>query len=417
MKVVMDMRTYLVIDLKSFYASVECVERKLDPFKVDLVVADIKRNKGAICLAISPSMKEKGIKNRCRIYEIPKNVKPIIAKPRMKKYIEYSALIYGIYLDYVSKEDIHVYSIDEAFLDVTSYLKMYNMDVITLAKTIISDIKKRTGITATCGIGTNMYLAKIALDILAKHNKDYIGYLDEKLYKELLWDHTPLTDFWQIGRGIQNRLYKHHIKTMREIANCNPKILYKEFGIEAEYLIDHSNGIEPTTIKEIKAYKPKSTSISNSQILFRNYNEKEARIIITEMIDNLVLELVKRNLYVNNVSIYISLSNSDHITFSVNVNSSNSYNTILNKVLNEYDYLVESNIIRKIGISFNDLNNKKYEQLDLFNNIDNNDYTLEKTMYNIKSKYGKNSILRCISLDENATMMIRNNYIGGHNAK
>ena len=417
MKVVMDMRTYLVIDLKSFYASVECVERKLDPFKVDLVVADIKRNKGAICLAISPSMKEKGIKNRCRIYEIPRNVKPIIAKPRMKKYIEYSALIYGIYLDYVSKEDIHVYSIDEAFLDVTSYLKMYNMDSITLAKTIISDIKKRTGITATCGIGTNMYLAKIALDILAKHNKDYIGYLDEKLYKELLWDHTPLTDFWQIGRGIQNRLYKHHIKTMREIANCNPKILYKEFGIEAEYLIDHSNGIEPMTIKEIKAYKPKSTSISNSQILFRNYNEKEARIIITEMIDNLVLELVKRNLYVNNVSIYISLSNSDHITFSVNVNSSNSYNTILNKVLNEYDYLVESNIIRKIGISFNDLNNKKYEQLDLFNNIDNNDYTLEKTMYNIKSKYGKNSILRCISLDENATMMIRNNYIGGHNAK
>ena len=412
------MRTYLVIDLKSFYASVECVERKLDPFKVDLVVADIKRNKGAICLAISPSMKEKGIKNRCRIYEIPKNVKPIIAKPRMKKYIEYSALIYGIYLDYVAKEDIHVYSIDEAFLDVTSYLKMYNMDVITLAKTIISDIKKRTGITATCGIGTNMYLAKIALDILAKHNKDYIGYLDEKLYKELLWDHTPLTDFWQIGRGIQNRLYKHHIKTMREIANCNPKILYKEFGIEAEYLIDHSNGIEPMTIKEIKAYKPKSTSISNSQILFRNYNEKEARIIITEMIDNLVLELVKRNLYVNNVSIYISLSNSDHITFSVNVNSSNSYNTILNKVLNEYDYLVESNIIRKIGISFNDLNNKKYEQLDLFNNVDNsNDSSLEKTMYNIKSKYGKNSILRCISLDENATMMIRNNYIGGHNAK
>lgn len=412
------MRTYLVIDLKSFYASVECVERKLDPFKVDLVVADIKRNKGAICLAISPSMKEKGIKNRCRIYEIPKNVKPIIAKPRMKKYIEYSALIYGVYLDYVAKEDIHVYSIDEAFLDVTSYLKMYNMDVITLAKTIISDIKKRTGITATCGIGTNMYLAKIALDILAKHNKDYIGYLDEKLYKELLWDHTPLTDFWQIGRGIQNRLYKHHIKTMREIANCNPKILYKEFGIEAEYLIDHANGIEPMTIKEIKSYKPKSTSISNSQILFRNYNEKEARIIITEMIDNLVLELVKRNLYVNNVSIYISLSNSDHITFSVNVNSSNSYNTILNKVLNEYDYLVESNIIRKIGISFNDLNNKKYEQLDLFNNIDNsNDLSLEKTMYNIKSKYGKNSILRCISLDENATMMIRNNYIGGHNAK
>ena len=411
------MRTYFVIDLKSFYASVECVERKLDPFKVDLVVADITRNKGAICLAISPKMKERGIKNRCRIYEIPKNVKPIIAKPRMKKYIEYSSKIYGIYLDYVSKEDIHVYSIDEAFLDVTSYLKMYNLNEKDLAKKIIADIKKRTGITATCGIGTNMYLAKIALDILAKHDKDNIGYLDEKLYKQLLWDHTPLTDFWQIGRGIQNRLYKHHIKTMKEVSNCNPKILYKEFGIEAEYLIDHSNGIEPMTIKEIKKYKPKSTSISNSQILFRNYNEKEARVIITEMIDNLVLELIKRNLYVNNVSVYISMSNNDHITFSVNVNSSNSYNAILNKVLNEYDYVVESKIIRKIGISFNELSNKKYEQLDLFSNIDNNDYTLEKTMYNIKSKYGKNSILRCISLDENATMRIRNNYIGGHNAR
>ena len=287
----MYMRTYFVIDLKSFYASVECVERSLDPFKVDLVVADISRNKGAICLAISPKMKERGIKNRCRIYEIPKNVKPIIAKPRMKKYIEYSSKIYGIYLDYVSKEDIHVYSIDEAFLDVTSYLKMYNLSEKELAKKIITDIKKRTGITATCGIGTNMYLAKIALDILAKHDKDNIGYLDEKLYKELLWDHTPLTDFWQIGRGIQNRLYKHHIKTMKEVSNCNPKILYKEFGIQAEYLIDHSNGIEPMTIKEIKKYKPKSTSISNSQILFRNYNEKEARVIITEMIDNLVLEL------------------------------------------------------------------------------------------------------------------------------
>ena len=411
------MRYYIVIDLKTFFASVECVERNLDPFKVDLVVADIKRNKGAICLAISPKMKERGIKNRCRIYEIPKNVKPIIAKPRMKKYIEYSSKIYGIYLDYVSKEDIHVYSIDEAFLDVTSYLKMYNMNSISLAKKIISDIKKRTGITATAGIGTNMYLAKIALDILAKHNKDNIGYLDEKLYKELLWDHTPLTDFWQIGRGIQNRLYKHHIKTMREISNCNPKILYKEFGIEASYLIDHASGIEPMTIKEIKSYKPKNTSISNSQILFRNYNEKEARIIITEMLDNLVIELVKKELYVNNVSVYIMFSNYEHISFSVNVNSSNSYKDILDKVLNEYDYVVESNIIRKIGISFNDLNSKKYEQLDLFSNINNNDSTLEKTMYNIKSKYGKNSILRCISLDKNATMRIRNNYIGGHNAK
>ena len=414
----MEMKTYIIIDLKSFYASVECVERNLDPFKVDLVVADIKRNKGAICLAISPKMKMRGIKNRCRIYDIPKNVKPIIAKPRMKKYIEYSAKIYGIYLNYVAKEDIHVYSIDEAFLDVTGYLKMYKMDEISLAKKIIDDIKDKTGITATAGVGTNMYLAKIALDILSKHDKSNIGYLNEELYKEKLLDHTPLTDFWQIGRGIQNRLYKHHIKTMRDIVNTPQSILYKEFGVNALYLIDHANGIEPMTISEIKKYKPKETSISNSQILFRNYNEKEARIILIEMLDNLVLELVKKNKYTDNVSVHISLSNNDYFHYSVNVNSTNSFKKIKELVLNEYDYRIESNIIRRIGISFNNLSDKKIEQLDLFSKYNcDDDTTIEKAINNIKNKFGKNSLLRCISLDENATMRIRNNYIGGHNAK
>lgn len=412
------MRTYIIIDLKSFYASVECIERNLDPLKTDLVVADISRNKGAICLAITPSMKEKGIKNRCRIYEIPKNVKPIIAKPRMKKYIEYSAKIYGVYLDYVSKDDIHVYSIDEAFLDVTDYLKMYKMNEVCLAKTIIEDIKRRTGITATAGVGTNMYLAKIALDILSKHNKSNIGYLNEKLYEEKLLDHTPLTDFWQIGVGIQNRLFKHHIKTMRDIRNINPNILYKEFGINASYLIDHAYGIEPTTIKEIKAYKPKETSISNGQILFRNYNHKEARIIVIEMLDNLVLELVKKKLYTDNVSINISLSNNDFMHFSVNVNSSNSFNKIKDSVLKEYDYRIEASNIRRISISFNNLNSKKYEQLDLFSEESNsNDEDLEETINTIKSKFGKNALLRCISLEECATMRQRNTFIGGHNAK
>ena len=410
------MKTYIIIDLKTFYASVECVERNLDPFKTDLVVADIKRNKGAICLAISPKMKSRGIKNRCRIYEIPKDVKPIIAKPRMKKYIEYSAKIYGIYLDYVSKDDIHVYSIDEAFLDVSDYLKLYKMDGVSLAKKIMKDIYDKTGITATAGVGTNMYLAKIALDILSKHDKSNIGYLDEKLYKEKLLDHMPLTDFWQIGRGIQNRLYKHHIKTMRDILNANPNILYKELGVNALYLIDHANGIEPTTIKEIKKYKPKDTSISSSQILFRNYNKKEARVIIIEMLDNLVLELVKRKLYTDNVSVHISLSDYDYIHFSVNVNSTNSFNKIKELVLNEYDYIMDTNIIRRIGISFNNLSNKKIEQLDLFSRVDEDSYELEDTINNIKNKFGKNSLLRCISLDENATMKIRNNYIGGHNA-
>ena len=411
------MKTYIIIDLKTFYASVECVERNLDPFKTDLVVADINRNKGAICLAISPKMKSRGIKNRCRIYEIPKDVKPIIAKPRMKKYIEYSAKIYGIYLDYVSKDDIHVYSIDEAFLDVSDYLNMYKMDGVSLAKKIMKDIYDKTGITATAGVGTNMYLAKIALDILSKHDKSNIGYLDEKLYKEKLLDHMPLTDFWQIGRGIQNRLYKHHIKTMRDILNANPNILYKELGVNALYLIDHANGIEPTTIKEIKKYKPKDTSISSSQILFRNYNKKEARVIVVEMLDNLVLELVKRKLYTDNVSVHISLSDYDYIHFSVNVNSTNSFNKIKDLVLNEYDYIIDSDIIRRIGISFNNLSNKKIEQLDLFSRVDEDSYELEDTINNIKNKFGKNSLLRCISLDENATMKIRNNYIGGHNAR
>ena len=411
---------YICIDLKTFYASVECVERGLDPFKTDLVVADISRNKGAICLAISPKMKERGIKNRCRIYDIPKGIKYIVAKPRMKKYIEYSSLIYSIYLDYVSKDDIHVYSIDEAFLDVTSYLKLYNKNEVCLAKDIIEDIYKRTGITATAGVGTNMYLAKIALDIMSKHNKSYIGYLNEKLYKEKLWNHIPLTDFWGIGRGIQNRLYKHHIKTMEDITKVNPNILYKEFGVNASILIDHAYGIEPTTIKDIKEYIPKSTSISNSQILFRDYNYKEARVVLIEMIDNLVLELIKKDLYTSNISVYIGFTKEETggIHFSVSTDLTNNYKNILNLVLNEYDYRVLEEVkIRRIGISFNNLDKKRVEQLNLFYKEDKNEIILETAVNDIKNKYGKNSILRCISLDKNATQINRNKFIGGHNAE
>ena len=413
--------TYICVDLKTFFASVECVERGLDPFKTDLVVADIARSKGAICLAISPKMKERGIKNRCRIYEIPKNVRYIVAKPRMKKYIEYSAKIYGIYLDYVSKEDIHVYSIDEVFIDVTSYLKMYKKNAVCLAKDIIEDIYKRTGICATAGIGTNMYLAKIALDILSKHNKSHIAYLDEKLYQEELWNHKPLSDFWQIGRGIETRLLKYHIKTMKDITLCDPKILYKEFGINAEILIDHAYGRETCTIKEIKNYVPKSTSISISQILFRDYKYDEAKVILTEMIDNLVLELVSKKLYTSNVSVYIGFTREENfgIRFSSNIDLTNSYTNILNFILNEYSYRIpEEAKIRRIGLSFNNLDIKKYEQLNLFVKEDNTkEETLGSVINDIKNKFGKNSILRCISLDENATQKQRNAYIGGHNAE
>ena len=414
------MRTYMCIDLKTFFASVECVERGLDPFKTDLVVADIGRSKGAICLAISPKMKERGIKNRCRIYDIPKNVKYIVAKPRMKKYIEYSSKIYGIYLDYFSKDDIYVYSIDEVFIDVTDYLKMYKKNEVCLAKDIIDEVYKRTGICATSGIGTNMYLAKIALDILSKHNKSHIAYLDEKLYKEKLWNHRPLTDFWQIGKGIENRLYKHHLKTMEDITKCNPNILYKEFGINAEILIDHAWGLEPTTIKEVKNYKVKSKSISNSQILFRDYDYKEAKVVLTEMIDNLVLELVSKDLYTDNISVFIGYTREDNggIHYSFKTDLTNSYKKILELVLREYDYrIMEECKIRRIGISFSGLDKKKYEQLNLFEKNDESETKIENTINNIKNKFGKNSILRCISLDKNATQRIRNIYIGGHNAE
>ena len=415
------MRTYMCIDLKTFFASVECVERGLDPFKTDLVVADIARSKGAICLAISPKMKERGIKNRCRIYDIPRNVKYIVAKPRMKKYIEYSAKIYGIYLDFFSKDDMYVYSIDEVFIDVTNYLNLYKKNSVCLAKDIINEVYKRTGICATAGVGTNMYLAKIALDILSKHNKSHIAYLDEKLYKEKLWNHRPLTDFWQIGKGIENRLYKHHIKTMEDITKCNPNILYKEFGINAEILIDHAYGLESCTIKDVKNYKVKSKSISNSQILFRDYSFKDAKIILTEMIDNLVLELVSKDLYTNNISVFIGFTREESggIHFSMTTDLTNSYKKILGLVLNEYEYRMQEEYkVRRIGISFGGLDKKKYEQLNLFEKEDNVlDTKIEKTINDIKNKFGKNSILRCISLDANATQRVRNIYIGGHNAE
>ena len=415
------MKTYMCIDLKTFFASVECVERGLDPFKTDLVVADIARSKGAICLAISPKMKERGIKNRCRIYDIPRNVKYIVAKPRMKKYIEYSARIYGIYLDFFSKDDMYVYSIDEVFIDVTNYLKMYNKNEISLAKMIIDEVYKRTGICATAGVGTNMYLAKIALDILSKHNETHIAYLNEELYKEKLWNHRPLTDFWQIGKGIENRLYKHHLKTMEDVTKCNPNILYKEFVINAEILIDHAWGLEPTTIKDVKGYKVKSKSISNSQILFRDYNYKEAKVVLTEMIDNLVLELVSKDLYTSNISIFIGFTREETggVHFSMTTDLTNSYKKILELVLKEYDYrIMEEYKIRRIGICFSGLDKKRFEQLNLFEKTDNeNETKIENTINNIKNKFGKNAILRCISLDNNGTQKTRNIYIGGHNAE
>lgn len=412
---------YLCIDLKTFYASVECVERNLDPFTTNLVVADESRGKGTICLAISPKMKMLGIKNRCRLFEIPPNIKYIIAKPRMSKYIEYSANIYAIYLKYIAKEDIHVYSIDEAFLDVTHYLKTYKMNAMQLAKTITKDILNTYGITATAGIGTNLYLAKIALDIMSKHTPTNIGWLDEERYKKELWHHKPLKDFWQIGTGIQTRLNKMGIYTMYDIAHANEKRLYKEFGVNAEFLIDHSKGKESCTIADIKSYKPKTNSISNSQVLFEDYNYEKARLVLKEMIELKSLELVDKNLVAGAIQLYIGYSK-DVIKATGGTKrlaiSTNTFSELLKSFMQLYDNTTNLNVpIRRIGIALCGLEDKNYEQLNLF--IDHKrvekEQKIEKIINEIKLKNGKNAILRGMNLEAGATARIRNTLIGGHN--
>ena len=416
------MSKYLCIDLKTFYASVECVERKLDPFSTNLVVADETRGKGTICLAVSPKMKMLGVKNRCRLYEIPPNIKYIIAKPRMKKYIEYSANIYAIYLKYLSKDDIYVYSIDEAFLDVTNYLKLYKMDEIELAKTILKDIYNTYGLTATVGIGTNLYLAKVALDIMSKHTPTNIGYLDEELYKRKLWHHKPLTDFWQIGRGIEARLNKKRIYDMYDIAHTNPKILYKEFGVNAEFLIDHSWGKETCTIKDIKNYKTKNTSISNSQVLFEDYSFENARLVLKEMVELNSIKLVEKNLITDTISLYIGYSkniiNSTGGSMKL-ANYTNTYSDLMAYFLKLYDSTTNKTVpIRRIGVSFNRLVSDEAQQLSLFENQEKitKERKIELAISNIKQKLGKNAIVRGMDLENGATTILRNKLIGGHNA-
>lgn len=414
-------RYYFCIDLKTFYASVECVERNLDPFSTNLVVADPSRGKGAICLAVSPKMKMLGVKNRCRIFEIPPNINYIVAIPRMKKYIEYSANIYAIYLKYFAKEDIHVYSIDEAFMDATSYLKMYNMTPYNLAQTIIKDIFKTYGITATAGIGTNLYLSKIALDITAKHSATNIGYLDENKYKNELWHHKPLTDFWQIGNGIEKRLSKMRIFDMYDIAHTEQKKLYKEFGVNAEYLIDHSWGKESCTIRDIKAYKPKRNSISNSQILFEDYSFEKARLVLKEMVELGSLRLVESNLMTDTVQLYIGYSkdiiNSSGGTQKL-TNCTNIYSELVKAFLSIYDKTTNRNVgIRRIGINFSNVIETENIQLNLFTNQEKIDRErkLELAICNIKNVMGKNKILRGMNLEDGATTITRNKLIGGHN--
>ena len=301
-------RIYFCIDMKSFFASVECAERGLNPFETNLVVADETRGNGTICLAISPAMKALGVKNRCRLYEIPKGIKYITAMPHMKKYIKYNGDIYDIYLDYIDPQDIHVYSIDEAFLDVTDYLRIYHKSPRQFAKQLINEIAERTHIPSTVGIGTNLYLAKIALDIDAKKRADHIGWLNEDLYQEKLWHHRPLTDFWQIGRGIELRLQKLGIHDMAGIAKADESWMYKEFGINAELLIDHAWGRETCTIADIKAHHSKTKSISSSQILFADYSYEKAKLVLKEMVFDACQKMMRQKVITNSITIYVGYS-------------------------------------------------------------------------------------------------------------
>ena len=417
------MKAYLCIDLKTFFASVECVERKLDPFAVNLVVADPSRGKGALCLAVSPKMKEQGVHNRCRIFEIPDNISYITAMPRMNLYMQYSADIYGIYLKYISREDIHVYSIDEAFLDVSEYLQMYSVSAKELARMILQDIYTTTGITATVGIGTNLYLAKIALDITAKHAKDNMGVLDEQLYRETLWHHKPVSDFWQVGRGISKRLEKYSVADMYDIAHMDERILYREFGVNAEYLIDHAWGREPTTIKEIKAYKSKSNSLSNSQILFEDYNYEEALLVLKEMVELNVQNLVESHRVTDHIGLYIGYSarNVKATGGSRKLsNVTNSYAYLRNAFIELYRETVNrQELVHMLSISFGNVVDEMYETYDLFTDFNalEKEKKLQLTLLNIKHRFGKNAVIKGMNLLNKATAISRNKLVGGHNAE
>ena len=414
-------KIYLCIDLKSFYASVECVERGWDPLTARLVVADPERSEKTICLAVSPALKQMGVPNRCRVFQIPKEIPYKMAPPRMQLYIDYAAEIYGVYLKYIAKEDIQVYSIDEAFLDVTDYLHLYQMTAVELGRKIMQDILDTTGIPAACGVGTNLYLAKVALDILAKHETDRIAYLDEARYREKLWKHKPLIDFWRVGRGTVERLSNMGICTMEEIAHARESLLYKSFGIDAELLIDHAWGREPVTIADIKAYRPKNTSFSSGQVLPRDYEYEEGVLVVKEMADLLCLDLVDQGLVTSHISLVIGYSNQkcfEPAKGSTTLRSATSSNRrLLSYVEQLYRRIVRPGAyIRRITLTYTGVMTEDYQQFDLFSNPEETekDVKAQRAAISIKQRYGRNAILKGMNLEESATTIERNGQIGGH---
>ncbi|MBR3256286.1 Y-family DNA polymerase [Candidatus Saccharibacteria bacterium] len=448
-------KSYIAIDLKSFYASVECVERNLDPLTTKLVVADESRTDKTICLAVSPALKALGIPGRARLYEVKQKAKDfIIARPRMAYYISYSTRVYNIYLRYISKEDIHVYSIDEVFMDATSYLKNYKCTARELAIKIIKEVLNETGITATAGIGTNMYLAKVAMDIVAKHvkpDKDgaRIAELDEMSYREKLWNHKPLTDFWRVGKGYAKRLESAGLYTMGDIALCseqNEDYLYKMFGVNAELLIDHAWGWEPCEIRDIRAYRPKNNSFSSGQVLKEPYSFKKALVVAEEMAEEIALNLVRRRLMTNQITLtvnydkvnlekgYIGETKPDFYDREVPKHAHGTYNLdeysdsahLISQAVQElFNSVVNPKLlIRRITISVNNIKREKDllaepRQLSLFAEEKpglKKEKRIAKAILEIKRRYGKNAILKGINYEEGATGRERNAQIGGHKA-
>ncbi|MBR2683348.1 MAG: DNA repair protein [Atopobiaceae bacterium] len=442
-------RRYLCIDLKSFYASVECVDRGLDPLTTDLVVADESRTDKTICLAVSPSLKAKGVRNRCRLFELPPNLRAhtVIAPPRMARYIQKSAEIYGVYLSWLSADDIHVYSVDEAFMEVTPYLDLYGCTARELGERIRADVTATTGIPATCGLGTNLYLAKIALDITAKHAKDFFGELDEVTYRETLWNHRPITDFWRIGPGTARRLSELGITSMGQLALSPTEPIYQSFGIDAEILIDHAWGIEPVRISDIKAYHSQTHSLSNGQVLGTDYAFDDALVVAKEMADALVLELVERGLVAHSLSLSVAYratqeeraearakaaaspvgEHGAYWRYSMSfdngsasfVSPTSSRAIVMDELVKLFSRVVDpERPVHRINVSLNDICDKDAQglQLDLFADpaAQEREHRRQEAVNAVRAKFGKNSLLRAMDLLPQATARERNEQIGGH---
>lgn len=416
-------KSYLCIDLKSYYASVECVERGLDPLTAKLVVADPERTEKTICLAVSPAMKALGVRNRCRVFEIPDGIEYIMAKPRMALYMEYAAKIYGIYLQYVSEEDIHVYSIDEVFMDITDYYEARGRTAKGMAAELLRAIYQKTGLTATCGLGSNLYLAKIALDIMSKRTPDHIGVLTEDSYQEILWRHRPITDFWRIGPGTERRLARLGIRDMGGVAEANEDTLYKVFGIDAELLIDHAWGREPTTMADIKNFRPQTRSLSRGQVLIRDYDYPTGRIVVREMAEDLALEMFEKGLEARTVGLSLGYTyRADRAPAQGSVAMElpcSSVRSLAAAAEALYDRIMErESTIRRINLCYSGLRERESLQFGLFESAyaQQREERLQQAMVSIRKKYGKNGLIKCMDLQEGATAIERNRQIGGHRA-